>query len=55
MTARRSPFGIRFKLLELPAGWLTMPSCDEVAVDVVAAVFEIVTHVVVAATAADHS
>jgi hypothetical protein len=40
-------------MLELPAGWLMMPSCDEVTIDVVAAIFEIVTDAVAAAVADD--
>ena len=52
-TAGRAPFGIRFKMLELPAGWLMMPSCDEVTIDVVAALFEMVTDADAAAVADD--
>jgi hypothetical protein len=38
-------------MLELPAGWLMMLSCDVVTVDVTAAIPEIVADVVVAAVA----
>jgi hypothetical protein len=38
-------------MLELPAGWLMMSSCDVVTVDVAAAISEIVVDAVAAAVA----